>query len=339
MHTLAAHPADLVAPPAMTADKPLAPCKIAILDTSISSVNLGDQIIADAATAVLLKLFPQAFYVRMPTQEFMLWQSYKILQGCEHVFVAGSNLLKSRMLWRNQWKISPLDLLFRRNATLLGCGWWNYQRTPDLYSRFALRKILAAGGLHSVRDDYTRRQLAAAGVHNVRNTACVTMWNLSPEHCARIPTRKAPRVVVALTGYHPDRAADKALLDLLARHYEEVLFWVQQPEDMAYGHALSGGRVRFLPPNLAAYTEFLRGNEVDYIGSRLHGGIRALQEGKRSLILAIDNRAVEIARDTQLPVRRREDLAAIEQWINGAQPTEIALPQAAIDEWLHQFHG
>jgi hypothetical protein len=217
--------------------------KIAVLDTSVSSVNLGDQIISEAANNTLHKLFPHAFYVTMPTHEFMLWQSYRVLKGCDHVFVGGSNLLKSKMLWRNQWKISPLDTLLRRDSVLLGCGWWNYQSTPDLYSRFALRRILSKTALHSVRDDYSRKQLEAAGVTNVRNTACMTMWNLTPDHCARIPTQKAPRVVTALTGYHPNRAADKALLDLLSRHYEEVIFWVQQPEDMDYAMSLADGNM------------------------------------------------------------------------------------------------
>jgi hypothetical protein len=321
----------------ITSKKNGAPKKIIILDTSISSVNLGDQVIAEASNKVLHKIFPHAFYVSMPTHEFMLWESYRVLRDCDHVFVAGSNLLKSKMLWRNQWKISPLDLIFRRNSTLLGCGWWNYQVTPDFYSRFALNKILSKKGLHSVRDDYSRRQLEAAGISNVRNTSCVTMWDLTPEHCIGIPKEKAPSVVTALTGYHPDEAADRALLNLLKKHYKEVIFWVQQPEDMAYGLSLSDGSMKFMSPNLATYSDFLKNNHVDYIGSRLHGGIRALQLRKRSLILAVDNRALEINKDTNLPVYKRENLAAIESWITGAAETKIVLPQKNIDEWKSQY--
>ena len=141
--------------------------KIAVLDTSITSVNLGDQIIMDAARAVLGRLFPGAFFVTLPTHEFLLWESYRVLRDCDYVFVCGSNLLKSRMLWRNQWKISPLDFLMRRNCLLLGCGWWHYQRPPDFYSRRMLRRILGASHQHSVRDEYSRRQLRAAGIEGV----------------------------------------------------------------------------------------------------------------------------------------------------------------------------
>jgi hypothetical protein len=311
--------------------------KIAILDTSVTSLNLGDQIIMDAARAVLGTLFPSGFFVTLPTHEFLLWESYRVLRDCDYVFVCGSNLLKSRMLWRNQWKISPLDFLIRRNCVLLGCGWWHYQRPPDLYSRCMLRRILCSRHRHSVRDAYSGRQLRAAGIDAVLNTACVTMWPLTAAHCAAIPHERAPRVVTTLTGYAADAAHDRAFIQSLRRHYGEVLLWPQQPEDVAYCASLDQAGVRLIPPSLAAFTDFLRNNHVDYVGTRLHGGIRALQLGKRALILAVDNRAVEIGADTQLPVVARKDTAAIERWIKTPAPTRIALPTEAIAAWRTQF--
>ncbi|MGC3981975.1 MAG: polysaccharide pyruvyl transferase family protein [Steroidobacteraceae bacterium] len=311
--------------------------KIAVLDTSVTSMNLGDQIIMDASRGILNELFPNAFYVNLPTHEFFLWESYRVIKDCDYVFVGGSNLLKSKMAWNNQWKISPLDLLMRRNCILLGCGWWHYQKAPDWYSRQLLRRILSGKYTHSLRDHYSAAQLHAAGIANARNTSCVTMWKLDEAHCERIPLQRAPRVMTTLTGYNADPVADKAVLELLLKHYEEVVLWVQQPEDFAYASTLAGGRIKFIAPNLASYTDFLRNNHVDYVGSRLHGGIRALQTGKRSLILAVDNRAVEIARDTQLPVVKRDDIAAVERWIATPAPTRIRLPTQAIDAWMAQF--
>jgi hypothetical protein len=311
--------------------------KIAVLDTSVTSVNLGDQIIMDAARAVLGELFPGAFFVTLPTHEFLLWESYRVLKDCDYVFVCGSNLLKSRMLWRNQWKISPLDFLLRRNCLLLGCGWWHYQGPPDLYSRYMLRRILCSRHRHSVRDAYSGRQLQAAGIDAVLNTACVTMWPLTPPHCAAIPHERAPRVVTTVTGYAADAAHDRAFIRLLRKHYSEVLLWPQQPEDLAYYASLDEAGVRLIPPNLADFSDFLRDNHVDYVGTRLHGGIRALQLGKRALILAVDNRAKEIAGDTQLPVAGRQDTGAIERWISTPAPTRIALPAEAIAAWRTQF--
>ena len=321
----------------MISSKSAAVLKIAVLDTSVTSLNLGDEIIMDASRKVLRELFPNAFFITLPTHEFFLWESYRVIKNCDYVFVGGSNLLKSKMLWNNQWKISPFDVLLRRDCILLGCGWWHYQSPADWYSRQLLQRILSRQYQHSVRDEYSRQQLLSAGVNNVINTACVTMWQLSAEHCALIPKRRAPRVITTLTGYNANPAADRNVLETLLKHYEEVVVWAQQPEDFAYGVALSNGRVKWIAPNLNAFTRFMRDNDVDYIGSRLHGGIRALQMGKRTLILAVDNRAVEISRDTNLPVVLREDIGAVNHWINVPTETSIRLPLQAIDDWKQQF--
>ncbi len=60
------------------------------------------------------------------------------------------------------------------------------------------------------------------------------------------------------------------------------------------------------------------GTPVDYIGTRLHGGVFCLLRGKRSLIVEVDNRATEIARDTGLPTVKRVDLETLRRWIAGS---------------------
>jgi polysaccharide pyruvyl transferase WcaK-like protein len=313
--------------------------RIGLLDTSITSQNLGDQIITEASMAVIDELFPNAFVVRLATHEFHLWESYRVQNDCDLIFVGGSNLLKSSMIRKNQWKLSFLDYFRRKPCILLGCGWHYYEKPPAWHASVMLRKILSPQHAHSVRDQYSKNQLDTCPIPNVLNTACVTMWNLTPEHCAAIPTEKADTVVATLTGYHPDPVADRAMIDLLCRSYKNVHLWVQQTEDFEYAQRLCEGRVKFLQPSLKAYTRFLAENHTDYVGSRLHGGMRALQLGKRSLVLAIDNRATEIAKDTGLPVAQRTDLAAIERWITGPSPTAIRLPTDAIQAWKAQFRG
>lgn len=313
--------------------------RIALLDPSITSENTGDQIISEASQSVLDQIFPDAFFVRLTTHEFHLWESYRIMNGCDYVFVCGSNLLKSNMLRHNQWKLSPIDFFLRKDCILLGCGWWFYQEPPKGYSAAMLKKILSRTHLHSVRDSYTLQQLSETSIKNVSNTACVTMWGLSASHCAAIPSEKASIALVTVTGYKQDPAADTALINLLLKHYKKVYLWVQQPEDHDYARDITAGRVEFIPPNLKSFTNFLRDNHVDYIGSRLHGGIRALQQGKRTLVLAVDNRATEICRDTGLPVVERTDVASIERWITSPAPTVICLPTAKIDAWRNQFAG
>jgi polysaccharide pyruvyl transferase WcaK-like protein len=93
-----------------------------------------------------------------------------------------------------------------------------------------------------------------------------------------------------------------------------------------------------LGPTLAAYDAVLQAGPVDFVGNRLHGGIRALQKGRRALILSLDNRAAEIARDTCLPVISLENgLTALDDWLRRPDPIEIVLPKPAIAAWREQF--
>src|SRR5262249_6388919 len=115
--------------------------------------------------------------------------------------------------------------------------------------------------------------------------------------------------------------------------YEKIYFWPQQFDDLAYLRSLGGYPVEVIPPSVAAYTEFLDREPVDVVGSRLHGGIRALQRGRRALVVAIGHGAREIAREPGLPVVARTDIPAIRRWIEDPPPVRLRLPTAAIDAW------
>jgi hypothetical protein len=58
---------------------------------------------------------------------------------------------------------------------------------------------------------------------------------------------------------------------------------------------------------------------------------------KRSLILEIDNRAKEIAKDTHIPTCERENFFRINQWIVNPSRVEIKMPCNAINQWKFQF--
>jgi hypothetical protein len=47
--------------------------------------------------------------------------------------------------------------------------------------------------------------------------------------------------------------------------------------------------------------------QFDYIGTRLHGGSQMPSFKKKVMIIAIDNRAKEIGRETRLPTVSRAD--------------------------------
>jgi hypothetical protein len=163
------------------------------------------------------------------------------------------------------------------------------------------------------------------------------MWPFALETPRRIPTTKAQHVLVMLTDYLRDPEADKRLLDLLAAKYKQVFLWPQGRNDAEYVGTMN---VPFtlLEHSFAALRQFLESeSSLDYIGTRLHGGVWCLLQEKRSLILEIDNRATEIARDTGLPTARRGDTERISQWIDGPTETRITLPTENIARWKSQF--
>lgn len=169
------------------------------------------------------------------------------------------------------------------------------------------------------------------------NTCCPTTWSLTPEHCAAIPSARAPAVVFTLSAWRQDAAADRAFVEILRRHYSKLFFFPQMQDDYQYFRSFGWDDIRIPATTCRAYSRFLDDEDVDFVGTRLHGGIRALQKRRRALILSIDNRAAEIGSDTGLPVVPRSDGKKVEAWIEAGAPTTLQLPQDAIDYWKAQF--
>lgn len=314
--------------------------KIAVFDTSVGSLNTGDCIIMDAVNKEINLLFKEYMCIRIPTQSKISRLAYIALSKADYKFVGGTNLLSSNMLIRNQWKLDIVDSLFVGNITLMGVGWWQYQRYPDIYTRFLLRKVLSKDALHSVRDSHAVSMLTAIGIRNVLNTSCPTMWNLTEEHCALIPQRKAEDVIVTLTDYNRNPSLDIELLSILRRSYRSLYFWPQGIKDLDYMKSL-GWLDKVIPINegLKAYDNLLSSKyfDLDFIGTRLHAGIRALQNKKRTIIVGIDNRAIEKSKDFNLRVVKRNNLSTLNCELKKDFATEIKLPLEAIRKWKSQF--
>ncbi|MBH8566266.1 polysaccharide pyruvyl transferase family protein [Nostoc sp. CENA67] len=310
---------------------------ITILDTAACSSNIGDQIIMDAVNRNLNDLFPDAFFLRTHTHDVISKTSYRYIQTSEFVIVGGTNLLSSNMNSYNQWKVSLWDSLFVKDIILMGVGWWQYQKKPNSYTNILYNRLLNKNYFHSVRDGYSEQNLKSIGITNVINTSCPTMWSLTEDHCTKIPTKKSNAVLVTFTEYNQKLDYDTKLINILSQEYEKIYFWTQQPKDYEYTRSICGDSVVYLKPNLKALDEILSSGHIDYVGTRLHAGVRALQHQRRTLILSVDNRAVEIAKDTNLPTVKREDIESISSWINSSYETRIKLPLDNINEWKNQF--
>ncbi len=313
--------------------------RIVEFNTSLVTENNGDAIIMSYCDEILRKLFQDSFFISIPTHEHIFIPSYKFIIKSDHQFVCGTNLLTSKMNRYAQWKIGLHDSVFLKNAILMGVGWWEYQNTPNLYTRAILRRVLNDKYYHSVRDAYTEKMLKSIGISNVINTGCPTMWKLVPEFCKKIPQKKSPSVVATVTNYRPNVSRDRKMFDVLLKSYETVYVWIQAFEDIGYLKEIGvWEKVKIVTPQLSEYDRLLDTENVDYCGTRLHAGVRALNHGRRSLIVAVDNRAFEIHKDTNLPIIQEKEIGDnLEERLNVGWKTEIVLPQNNIDFWLGQF--
>jgi polysaccharide pyruvyl transferase WcaK-like protein len=343
--------------------------KICLFDPGIGnhngspSANLGDLIIQEAVERELSNLFQGSELTRISTHVYPKAQHLEVAKKSDLIFVGGTNLLESKMRGTPQWKVSLKQKLKLGRVILLGVGWQNYQNDPDLYTQISLKAVLSGKMLHSVRDSYTKTKLQNAGIANVINTGCPTMWPFIDFKSEGIPKEPAEIALLMLTDYSKNPEADRKLIDLALSKYKKVFVWPQGKGDAGYVVDLMTDKDFPIPiigegafhrisnlSDLADSPLILLGHSMpvfksfigsamrfDYIGTRLHGGIKCLLSGRRSLILEIDNRAKEIARETNLPTTERENFDYIDNWMKGGFTTAINVNPDPINRWRSQF--
>lgn len=309
-----------------------------LLDTSMDSDNCGDGIIMENCMLQLSDCLDVAALRHIPTHRLPTEEEKQQLRTSGKKILCGTNILSGHMrsygLWRLGAEVSPY-----RETILMGVGFDSKDESFDGYTRQLLRTVLSRDGYHSVRDSFSEQKLKSMGISNVLNTGCPTMWKLTPERCAAIPAGKATNVICTVTDYCRDKVNDKAMLDILLDNYEKVYLWLQGRDDLAYIQELGyQDKLILVPSTLADYDTVLKQADLDYVGTRLHAGIRALSKGHRSLIISIDNRAECIGDDTGLPVLRREDiLIVLKDRLSGTIETQISLPWENIRAFKKQF--
>lgn len=309
---------------------------IALFDPSIASENLGDQIIRQSVLRELTDLMPTQQVIHVPTQDIIGRKSMRMARQADWRIVGGTNLLTSHMLKYRQWQIGWLDASRIGEVLLCGVGWWQYQDAPDAYTRSVLKRVLSRDGIHSVRDEYTKDKLAQIGIVNVVNTGCPTMWD---EDFGKksVSKKKMTDVLFTITDYHQNPERDKLLLMNLRSLYERLLFWPQGSGDLAYLSTLDDLRgIKVIEPTVSAF-DLALASGVDFVGTRLHAGIRAIQKGVRAIIIETDNRAKEIARTSGLTVVGLGDDDTLEKAVNG-RLGPVSVDRENITLWRSQFH-
>lgn len=309
---------------------------LGIINPTIGTSNMGDYIINEAIKNELGKLFPTSFFTEFPSQFHTSFDAKRLMKAKDYLFVSGTNLLSSNMDFRYQWKIGPGHKRFLQNKVILmGVGWWQYQQRPNKYTIDLYRTIFNSTHLHSVRDSYSQEMLNSIGINNVINTTCPTLWNITSDFCALIPKTKSTNVVTTLTFYKSNPILDRRILEILTSKYEKVFLWVQGLDDITYLYNIFPGadKITLVPPTLEAYNKILDDPTIEYVGTRLHAGIKAIQKGKRTLILSVDNRAFEIAKDTNLNVIKRENAEQMCDFTDKEYVTDIRIPADSIKKW------
>ena len=309
-----------------------------LLDTSRDSDNCGDQIIMQNCEEQLKGIIECEKVKRIPTHRYLTEAEKCDLLSASYKILCGTNILSGKMRQYGLWKLTE-DISVYKNTILMGVGFDSECEEYDLYTKRFLKTILAPDVLHSVRDRFSERILKKMGIKNVIYTGCPTMWKLTPEICKKIPRKKGKNVVCTLTDYCCDPEMDKKMVDILSYSYEKVYLWLQGNGDYSYAQSLGLDRkVIYISKDLREYDLILQKTELDYVGTRLHAGIRAISLGHRSIVIAIDNRARCIARDTGLMVLERTDIPLkLEKLIEASFFTNIALPIENISRWKKQF--
>lgn len=316
--------------------------KISILDPSILSYNLGNEIISESVNKFIDNDLPNSFKIKLQFTERLRKKSKKHIQSSDLTILAGTNSISSNMLFLEQFPINIFDLLTMKNILLCGVGWFQYESKPGPLNKKLLKHLLHKKFYHSVRDSYTFEMLYSSGIKNIINTSCPSVWDLKQDHLENIPTTKADNVILTLTDYNKCFDSDQKLIELLSNHYKKLFFWPQGQGDVEYFHAITKGfntNIETISPNLKTYDNFLQEIRVDYVGNRLHAGIKAIQNGRRTHIISIDNRASEISKDINLSCSMRGDFESLHEFVSSNNETALSIPYDAIDMWKSQFSG
>lgn len=319
---------------------------LVLFDTSLGTTNLGDDIIFQCVLNEMSNIINQYSTIRLATHvdnfnPFQIRKGQKIefIKNADLKLICGTNLLMDDLHLKRapQFRLYKWNKVLYERAVLVGVGSTNY-KPINQYTRKLYQSTFSHDHIHSVRDEWTRESMESMGFHAV-NTGCPTMWGITEEKSAAIPHQKSDRVVFSLSGYNSqlNRENDAKMMDILFEQYSELYAWIQTTRDEQYIDSILHGRQVHKIRSLAVYDSFLNQNDVDYVGTRLHGGVYALLHGKRTIVVAIDNRARGFHKTHQLPIVERENIEELQEMIPSVFSTNIINPRKEIDTFLGQF--
>lgn len=309
---------------------------IVLFNTYIGSLNLGDEIIVNSVFKELNKLLRKNFVLQFPTHT-PCFHFYQIedknrstyVQKAKYKFICGTDLLENNLLSKNPlWNINLFDSEPLSNTILIGVGTrggYPFKNEINDYTKKIYNTVLSKEFIHSVRDSIAKNELEKIGLKCIE-TGCPSLWRLNEKHCAEIPKHKSDKVILSLTRGLREPDKDQLIVDILKDNYKKIFFWIQSPKDIDYLYTLKNTEnIETINPNLEYFSEFLKSNNIDYIGTRLHGGIFAMWYKKRTIIISTDKRASNFKYDHNIPCVDRNEINNLHNLINSNFETNIKL--------------
>ncbi len=306
---------------------------VGVLDTSVSDNNHGNQIIMESVHQHLRGCINNAFIIDYPCWDDFGQNMLDSASNCNYFITGGTNLISGQFEKEKYIGINENNIeLFENKIILLGAGLTHETEEISEYSKDIYRKILKKNAYHSVRNSLTQKVLNDIGIQRVINTGCPTIWSLSEQKCQNIPQEKSENVLIMVSTWNHQK--EKTISSLIREYYNKVFLWVQQPQDYFFAK-LYYPDIEVIGTNLWELDAFLSKSDVDYVGSRLHGGIRCMQFGHRSIIIPVDHRAKQMGIDFNLPVA--DSYEKLESMISKPFKTSVILRSELIKQWKYQF--
>jgi hypothetical protein len=296
----------------------------------IATANIGDLVIRDA---ILARLAASQIFISeaVPTHEQLPRAAAARLGAARTIIVGGSNLLSTRGRRDTQWPLPryAVDRL-RGKLVLCGVGWRVASMDPKDVGTSLWPQLLDPSALHSVRDGRAAAAMQHLGLRYTL-TGCPSLLYVP----AALGPYDTSTAVVTVTDYNPDLPRDIGLLHWAESRFPRVFLQPQNQRDADYAvESLGLDRSSVLPRDLDMFTSFLRRHRPVYVGTRLHGGIRAMQIGLPTVILGIDNRAVDLGSEFGLNIAA--DVNQLDSAVDRAF-TRVWLNAAAVESRMAEF--
>jgi polysaccharide pyruvyl transferase WcaK-like protein len=331
--------------------------KVALIDPSLNANNnltannIGDEIIFNAIHNNFLKQIGSIELHRFTAHRSLREEEMDQINSCDLSFFGGTNIVSVDICHDSRWIPNPKRFFYLdpgvKNLVLLGVGMNRYTnvRTSfacNLRTKFFYKNVLSKKYHQSVRDLHTFEMLKKNGIKKVLFTGCPTLWSLDHGMNFNLGA-KINKCCFALTDYDQNPERDNSLITLLLQNFDELVYFPQGSNDLAYLHSLecfakNSARIKVLPRKLTALEEGIRKEDFVYVGNRLHLGILFLNKGVKSIIIGIDNRAIEMKKSLNVPVLLPSEFGLINNWVNQQQVFDpLQLPVENIKRWKEQF--